>query len=33
VDGDLGALIIFVFEIDCLEGRRHLPVLRIRRAA
>jgi transposase InsO family protein len=31
VDGDPGDPIIF--EIDCLDGRRHLPVIRVRRAA
>ncbi len=31
VDGDPGDRLLF--EIDCLEGRRHLPVLRIRRVA
>ena len=31
MDGDPGDPI--VFEIDCLEGRRHLPVIRVRRAA
>ena len=31
VDGDPGDPIIF--EIDCLAGRRHLPLIRVRRAA
>jgi hypothetical protein len=31
VDGDPGDPLLF--EIDCLDGRRHLPLLRVRRAA
>jgi hypothetical protein len=31
VDSDPGDPIIF--EIDCLNGRRHLPLIRVRRAA
>ncbi len=31
VDGNPGDPIIF--EIDCLDGRRHLPLFRVRRAA
>jgi hypothetical protein len=31
VDGDPGDPLIF--EIDCLDGRRHLPLIRVRRAA
>jgi hypothetical protein len=31
IDGDPGDSVIF--EIDCHEGRRHLPIIRARRAA
>ena len=31
LEGDPGDPIIF--EIDCLDGRRHLPLIRVRRAA
>ena len=31
IDGEPGDPI--VFEIDCLDGRRHLPIIRARRAA
>ena len=31
IEGDPGDPIIF--EIDCLDGRRHLPLIRVRRAA
>ena len=31
IDGDRGDAIIF--ELDCHEGRRHLPIIRVRRVA